>query len=459
MHRSNRLRAALFAFTILPVCAAAQQPAPVDSVRSAVEKLGARLDSLEAGQCSSAPVDVPELSPTGNLATDSLVVLVTRLAERVKAYGEAACGMAQPVPADTLKNDLAALRDAAARAADAGDDAAPADTGAGDTGFVSRQNLNRYNPEISATGDIRFIARDEDIQRDNAVAHEFEIALQSSLDPYSTAKIFVGFSEDEIAVEEGYLYYTGLPGHVRLDLGKFRQEVGDFNRWHLHALPQAEYPLVYQRYLSPEGLVGVGLSLYTVLPVSLLGATHEVWLQGTTPSELDPLLAGSTQPLGLARIKNFWQLTRSTYAQAGFTGMLGENSDSSMTSNLMGVDFRLTWRPPNAGTRKDVTLRLEGYRLHANVSGTVTNRYGLFADLEFKFSRRWSIGTRYDYVEAARGLYANEWRVTPALTWWQSEFVYLRLQGQHRRELDGKSANEILLQAVFAMGPHKHETY
>ncbi|MGH7657128.1 MAG: hypothetical protein ACREL6_02760, partial [Gemmatimonadales bacterium] len=454
MHCINRLWAALFTLVILPVCAAAQQPVPVDSLRQGIEILGARLDSLEAGRCSAAPLTMPEVAPTGDPATDSLGVSLHRLADRVRVFEEARCGMAGPVPADTLQDDLAALRDAAARAADVGDEVPPADTTSDDPGFVSlQQNLNRYNPEISATGDIRLIARDEETQRDNAEAHEFEIALQSNLDPYSTAKIFVGFAEDEIAIEEGYLYYTGLPGNVRLDLGKFRQEVGDLNRWHLHALPQSEYPLVYQKYLSPEGLAGVGLSLYTVLPVSLLGGTHEAWLQGTTASGLDPLLAGSTQPLGLARIKNFWQLNPGTYAQVGFTGMLGENSDSSMSSNLTGADFRLTWRPPNAGTRRDVTLRLEGYRLHANVAGTVTNRYGMFADLEFKFSRRWTVGTRYDYVEAARDSYADEWRITPALTWWQSEFVYLRLQAQHRRELDGTNANEIMLQAVFAMGP------
>jgi hypothetical protein len=260
-------------------------------------------------------------------------------------------------------------------------------------------------------------------------------------------------------VEEGYIYYSGLPGKLRVDLGKFRQELGDLNRWHLHALPETEYPLVYQRYLSPEGLSGVGLSLYPVLPVGLAGGTHELWLQGTTTSELDPLLAGSTQPLGLARIRNFWQLSRSTYAQIGFTGMLGENSDSSLTSNLTGADLRFTWRPPNAGTRRDLTLRVEGYRLHANLAGTVSNRYGMFADAQFKMSRRWTIGGRYDYVEAARGPYADEWRITPALTWWQSEFVYLRLQGQHRRDLDGTTRNDLTLQAVWAMGPHKHETY
>ena len=62
------------------------------------------------------------------------------------------------------------------------------------------------------------------------------------------------FEDEEVGVEEGYIYWTGLPGRLRVDVGKFRQQVGDLNRWHLHALPETEYPLVYQRYPRRRGL-------------------------------------------------------------------------------------------------------------------------------------------------------------------------------------------------------------
>jgi hypothetical protein len=243
-----------------------------------------------------------------------------------------------------------------------------------------------------------------------------------------------------------------------LDLGKFRQQVGDLNRWHAHALPETQYPLVYQRFLAPDGLAGVGISLYTNLPFSLGGATHDVWFQATT-AESDPLLAGSGQLLFLGRLQNFWQLNRSTYAQIGFTGLGGNNDGAGLRSRVIGADFRVTYRPPNAGTRRDVTFRGEGYRLHATELGATTNRYGAFLDLQARTSQRWILGARYDYVEAPRGLPDTEWRLTPAVTWWQSEFVYLRLEGEHRHtDLEG-SRNMLTFQAVWAMGPHKHETY
>ncbi|HXI19439.1 MAG TPA: hypothetical protein VNH46_00055, partial [Gemmatimonadales bacterium] len=340
-----------------------------------------------------------------------------------------------------------------------GPGAAPADTTSRDVVFVSHQrNASVLNPEISATGDLRLVARDQSPQRDNGVAREFEIAFQSALDPYSTAKIFLTFEDEEVGVEEGYVYWTGLPGRLRLDLGKFRQQLGDLNRWHLHALPESEYPLVYQRYLGAEGLDGAGIGLYTALPFSLAGMTHEVWVQGTTSPAEGLYLAGH-QPTLLGRLQNFRQLSRSAYAQLGFTAAGGNNADSALTSRLLGLDFRLTWRPPMAGTRRDLTLRLEGYRLRSHLAGAATTRYGGFADLTYRASRRWVLGFRGDWLQAPRGADTREWQLTPTLTWWESEFVYLRLEGQHHHDSAAGSDNRVLLQAVFAMGPHKHETY
>ena len=130
---------------------------------------------------------------------------------------------------------------------------------------------------------------------------EERVFLQGDGVYVSNTKIILAFENDEVGLEEAYVYWTGLPGRIRVDVGKVRQQLGDLNRWHLHALPETEYPLVYQRFLGPEGLSGAGISLYTALPVSLAGGTHEVWLQGTT-AESDPLYAGGHQPTLLFRL-------------------------------------------------------------------------------------------------------------------------------------------------------------
>lgn len=458
MHTS--LRTALVTgclFLLAASTTAAQERS--DSLTRAVAALATRLDSLERGACPLGPaVRVPA-------GRDSATIAVAELSRRLERLISSRCpaGAGAPAPAPAPPagpvDELEALRQAAAEAAGGPAPAAAPDSAPAEPVFIGRQrNASVLNPDISATGDIRIHAREESPQRDNAVAREFEIAIQSTLDPYSSAKIYLAFEDEEIGIEEGYVTWTGLPGRLRLDLGKIRQSVGDLNRWHLHALPESEYPLVYQRYLSPEGLGGTGLSLYTALPISLAGGTHELTLQGTT-AESDPLYAGGRQPTVLARLQNFWQLSRSTYAQLGVTGIGGNNADSALSSRLAGVDFRITWRPPQTGTRQELTFRAEGYRLHADQSGVKTARYGGFAGLTYRASRRWVLGLRGDWLESPRGAYSTEWQLSPTITFWQSEFVYLRLEGQHHHDSVAGNRNLLLLQAVFAMGPHKHETY
>jgi len=434
----------------LPSGLRAQQPGP--DLKPTLDRLAARLDTLERGGCPGGPALVP---PVGTDSTSqALAALIARL-ERLVA---ARCGAGAAAAPDTVSDDLAALRAAAAAAA--GTPAGPArrdTTPAAPTQFIGRQRSgSALNPEISATGDVRLAAQEHGgrLQGD---AHEFEVALQSTLDPYSNAKVILTFSNEEVGVEEGYLYYTGLPGRLRADLGLIREQVGDLNRWHLHALPESEYPLVYQRYLGGDGLSGAGLSLYTTLPVSILHGTHEVWLQGTS-AESPALYGDGRHATLLGRVQNFWQLSRSTYGQVGFTA-LGGNRGDSLQGRVLGADLRLTWRPPSAGTRENLTLRVEGYRFRGHEAGTVTTRYGAFADLNWQVSRRWILGTRYDYVEAPRGPRTTEWQLSPTIMWWESEFVYLRLEGQHHHDELAGNDNRLLLQVVFAMGPHKHETY
>ena len=53
----------------------------------------------------------------------------------------------------------------------------------------------------------------------------------------------------------------------------------------------------------------------------------------------------------------------------------------------------------------------------------------------------------------------HEWALTPSLTYWQSEFVYLRGLWEHARSVTNTNADRIAIQIVFAMGPHKHELF
>ncbi len=370
------------------------------------------------------------------------------------------------------QDDLAALRAAAAAAAGVADTAPPA----APTQFVDQSRSQpKLNPEISATGDVRVQTTRDAWGRHNVDVREFELAFQSPLDPFSDTKIFLTFGRGEVGVEEGYAYWTGLPGHLRLDLGRFREQFGELNRWHAHELPQSEYPLAIREYLGEDGLAGDGVSLYWLAPVGGGAAgTHEFWGQ-TTLADNPTLFADGNRLAVLGHVNNFWSLSPATFVQIGGSAIYGENPDSILASTVLGVDFRLNWRPPREGQYRSFVLRGEGFAATHRRAGVSDTRYGGYVDTRYQLSRRLFLGARVDYVEPFEAPGAHVWGVVSTLTWWQSEWVYLRAEWQHQSALIGgtgrypltatgpsygtAATDRFLIQAVWAIGPHKHETY
>jgi hypothetical protein len=365
-----------------------------------------------------------------------------------------ALGQRPPSPQQPGGDDLAALR-AAAAAAVGRDTIQTADTAAGRR-FVGRErNQAQLNPEISATGDVRAYGTTTGVQRNNFDPHEFEIGFQSALDPYSHTKIFVALADGEVEVEEGYAYWIGLPGRLRFDVGKFRQQFGELNRWHLHAVPETEYPLVLTTYLGGDGLAGTGLSLYRAF--GGLG-THEVTAQITRSGSDAELFGDGGRPTYLAHLLNFWQLGRSTYMQLGGSALYGTNPDSALRTRVGGIDFRLTWRPPARALYREWTLRGELLAFQKQTAGVGPTRLGGYVSSTYKLGQRWIAGARYDYVESPETGEVTR-QVIPSLTLWQSEWVFLRAQYRWEKVASATATHQLALQAVWAIGPHKHETY
>ena len=391
--------------------------------------------------------------PTDQRRVDSLAAEIRALKARLDSVR--AQLIHQPAAEPAADTSLAALRAAAAVAAGTDTAKMKGDT-AGPTKFVGRERSQpQLNPEISATGDVRAGARLEGVERENFDPREFEVGFQSPLDPYSSTKIFVSFENGSVSIEEGYAYWTGLPGHIRFDIGKFRQQFGELNRWHLHALPETEYPLALRTFLGDDGLAGTGISLYRAF--GGLG-THELTAQVTRSESDADLFGGSGRPTYLVHLLNFWQLTRSTYAQLGGTALYGTDPDTSLRTRVGGVDFRLTWRPPAQALYREWTLRGELYALRREYSGTGGTHLGYYVGTTYKLGQRWIAGLRYDYVERPdSGIITRQ--VIPSLTLWESEWVELRVQYTWSQTMGRAATNDFALQAVWAIGPHKHETY
>ena len=378
---------------------------------------------------------------------DSLAAALRAVQLRLDSLGRA------PVAAPDTSGGLEAIR-AAAVAAAGSDTAELSQVGS----RVGGRSASLANPEVSITGDVRAGFNVPGPQTQPFIPREFELGLQSALDPFSMAKVFISFSQDGVDAEEAYAYWTGLPGHTRVDFGKFRQQVGELNRWHLHALPEDEYPLVLQRYFGDEGLSATGASLYWPLPFSGSAGTFE-WYGQVTRGDNTTLFAAGNRPAYLSQLSGFWQFSRSTYAQVSASGIYGTNPDSSLKTVVGGVAARFSWRPPERAKYREFTIRSEVYAFRRQIAGVGPTKLGGYVDATWKLSASWVLGLRGDWVEPPAPLSGHEWEVVPTLMFWESEFVYLRAQWTHHRDVLFNTTDRFGVQVVWAMGPHKHELF
>lgn len=426
-------------------------------------------------------------APADTTAMDSLAREVERLRARVDSLMALLeeDTTSREAPEEPASDELSALR-AAARQAAAG-----ADT-AGSSGGSRTRNLNRLNPEISLTGDFLGLYTDpadgETALR--AIPREFELSIQSALDPYSRAKLFIahhddfelagvgevlggghghghghGEAEDEEAqgghgggfeVEEGYIEWVGVLGGLGVKAGKFRQEIGLYNRWHNHALLEVERPLPLLAFLGEGGLsqTGIGLSLPSV---NTGAGTHSAFLQVATGTN-ETLFEGSDELSYLGRVESFWNLSPSAFFQVGATGVYGENDGASLVTRLFQVDAYFRWEPSGQATYRDFRAKAEWYvREQAELGLSETDRGG-YLQLIYQPDRRWVLGARADHLDDFLPDGDGVFQVVPSITWWQSEWVRLRLQYNYLEH--GQEANHsVIFQTVWALGPHKHETY
>ncbi len=416
---------------------AQEPPLPADSVRRELAALRAELDSLRAVLQTAAP-SAP--------AEESLEDAVARL------RAAAAAAAAQPQVDSTAQ-------------------------------FEGRQRaLQALNPELSVGGDALTLWHENQPGTGSFVFREVEFAFQSTLDPYSRAKVIATYhahgggldpfprpddGEHEhgsgITVEEAYAQWVNLPGGISLTAGRFRQRFGTYNRWHRHALPWSGMPLPYTVLLGPEGLAQTGLSVYWLAPVSGFG-TYEIWIE--TTQDANEHLFGTSNAIGvLGHLNAFFDLSSATYLELAASGVVGDFEADTIqsTGRAFHLEAGLNWRPPGRELYRGLTVRgaLLGRRQpEAAATGIPVTRttIGGFAGAEVRLNRSWLAGLRYDHVEdpAAPGTHA--WMLVPTLTWWQSEFVRVRGEYDWLHAPSG-TQHQVLVQLSFAMGPHKHENY
>lgn len=444
----------VMASTLAPGPVTAQEP--VDSLRLEVRRLTALIDSL------------------------------SQEVERLRAAGRE----------EEAGDALARLREAAAAAAVEGG-GQPAEE-AGEQEFVGRQrSLQALNPEISLSADVFGRVDPDDPDADNFIAREFELSIQSSLDPFSRAKVFISRhgeapslepfggelagghggeagaegEEDahgeDFAIEEGYVEWVSLPGGLGLKFGKFFQRLGTLNRWHRHALPFQSQSLPHVAFVGEESLAQTGASVSWLAPFGG-GATgtYEATVE-VTRSENEALFGESSRASVLAHVNAFWQLSSAVDLELGGSWLNGSFEDelSFFDRNLYSVEAAFNWIPPARSRYAGLTVRggymvLDGLESEDPVQAGSGDAAGVWTMAELRLSTNWLVGARFDRTDSPIEPDVTQWLVSPTITWWQSEFVRVRAEYDHLSAFeDQPRTGQLLLQVTFAMGPHRHEAY
>ncbi len=397
-----------------------------------------------------------------------------------------------------METDLEALRQAA-REALAAETPAKEEK---ETIFKAKGlGLQALNPEISFAGDMNFTAHD-DHGKDDRTQTDFnfrvlDMHVQSYVDPYTRFKAAIEFHEGEdVELGEAYVTRFGVLPDTNLTVGKFRQQFGVVNRWHKHALDQFDFPLALREIFGEGGLNQTGLSVDWNMPT--WGKHQQVLTVQITDGQNHRLFDENALnlPSVLVHYKNYWDLNKDTYAQVGATALVGQNDEWRVSRNgqtttvhnrrltaVLGADFSLLWEPTQKMEYRNVEFRTEAYLMNRQImapddSGPDSiTAWGGYSYLQTRLSRTWYVGVRGDFYQPATKKYADtpglslyphavaadnayRWAVCPYVTWQTTHFMKWRLEYNHE---DGKGMespdDRLILQCVFAVGPHKHDRY
>ena len=378
----------------------------------------------------------------------------------------------------------------------------PSAPASGATGSTNPRML----PDISAVGDmVGDLSPDGSTLEDankRADIREIEIALQAAVDPYFRGDVFLGFNDEEgVGIEQAFLTTTALPQQIELRAGRYLLPVGKINLTHRHDLHTVDYPWVAQRFLGAEGLKGTGLwglrifapfGFYQELNVAVSDRFGERDDALQTAEPVNRRLSGLAYT---ARLRNYWDLSEAANLEIAGTAMTGVREQPitprgpdehdvvvnavGARQSLLGADVTYRWRPLQQGLYKSFILQAEVMRqlnerpslpspplppggAPAEYLGPARDVTGAYAFARYQTSRRSYLGTRYDYVQSYdSGADPDLQAASLYLEFFPSEFSKL-LVGYERVFNGGLSSgfatdalHRILLQATFALGPHK----
>ena len=326
------------------------------------------------------------------------------------------------------------------------------------------------NPALSIIGDfaLAWFSDDETSQRGGHDPTEtgfnlqqLELSFQAAVDPYFKFYGNIVFSLFGVEVEEAYGQTLGLPLNLQVRAGQFLSRFGRLNNTHPHSWDFVDQPMVHGRFFGSEGQRGLGVELSALLPLP--------WYVEIVGTVLNPE-GGATMrsfygndDLGIdniddfvyvAALKQFFALSRDWSLAWGLSGAFGPNATGQDNrTEIYGTDLYLKWRPISYGSYTIVSLQTEWMLRRRQIPGDVLQDFGGYAQVFWRFARRWATAARYEFLSGVSADYLDpleddhEHRAAVNVTFWPTEFSRLRLQ--YSVDIPKWRTDEDLVHAVF----------
>ena len=344
----------------------------------------------------------------------------------------------------------------------------------------------RLMPDLSVIGDfVSDLSPEGSTQEDGTRlgVREIEVALGANVDPYFRADFILGLSDLEgIGIEEAYATAVALPANLQARVGRFHMPFGKQNLTHRAELHTIEYPWVIQRFMGPEAMKGTGLwiskifapfGFYQELQLTVVdgigGEGDEELITEEPPNRNFDGLAFS------ARLRNYWDVSEAANLELSGSALTGRRkqpfdfaprpgSDVNAVvagQALLGADLTFRWRPLEQGLYRSFIANVEFmHQLNARESdpaylGPNRDFSGAYGFARWQLTRRLHLGARYDWVQDPELDGGTLTAGSGYLQWFPSEFSKVNLAFERTMPSGFEAVNRILLQATFAIGPHR----
>jgi len=355
---------------------------------------------------------------------------------------------------------------------------------------------SEFNPAIGLVGETIFSGQSKGSPQNgtgypggfDVFQRSVELNASASVDPFAKGWVVINGSADaatgetSLDVEEAALQTTSLPGNLTLTAGQFFGEFGRLAYIHDHELPFVNRPMVLDQYIGGESKTA-GAQASWLLPME-----HYVNFTGGFGTQFgdNPDAVGSYRSLGavnyFGRLSTSFDLSDNWQLEGGVSGLFNPDSgnvDAQLQPNgvtsltetkrqLVGGDLKLSYVPLrdnqfNSLTWGNEVLYSDNQYLASNNGGSAFNEtvgaWGMYSYLTYKWSRSWSGGFLFEYVQNDENSAGQTYSYSPYITWAISHWNQLRLQYTHTQPnaATGNQPNDaIYLQWNWIIGAHSH---